>query len=79
MFNTKYFLNSTTGKRLPVHIRNGLRLNDVKIDKVFPKIGLKNCVEKTKLKYNNKPLYVGFSSDGVKGLWDIATNVYARY
>jgi hypothetical protein len=74
MVNTKRFLNSTTGKKLPDHIKSSSIFNNIqKIDKVFPKIGLKNRIEKIKLNLNGKPLYVGFSSDGIKGLWDIAT------
>ena len=76
MVYTKNFLNSK-GKRLPYNIKR--KLGTIKrIDKVFPKIGLKNCVSQHPVRVRvGKNQYanwnIGFTSDGIEGLWNLAT------
>lgn len=94
MVYTKEFLKTKRGKRLPATIKAQLK-NIKRIDKVFPKIGLKNCLEKRPVEVKINGHYsnaqedyafadywqnktsakwqIGFMSDGVSGLWGLAT------
>ena len=84
MVYTKHFLNSKLTAKLPERFRNHILFKDVKrVDKVFPKLGLPNCLDKRQVEVE-VPAYstdkivpskvrIGFSSTGVAGMWDIAT------
>jgi len=79
MIYTKRFLNSAAAKRLPKWIQSHRVFRDnSKIKKVFPEIGLSNCVDDcpipiTDYDGRNKNMKIVFSSDGITGLWDIGT------
>jgi hypothetical protein len=75
MISSAKFLSSRFGKRLPVWIRTHSWFTaNPTITKVFPQIGLTN--DYVKEAYND-PVYgkldLVFASDGVSGLWDLAT------
>lgn len=66
-------------QKLPGFIqKHAIFSNIKKIKRIFPHIGLPNCLEPLKCndpKFSSpdKKLYIGFSSSGTLGLWDIAT------
>lgn len=67
---------SVTWSKLPKFIRNAGVFEHIKrIEKPFPEIGLKNIVEPIEDSFPEKPAkaFVGFSSQGMQGVWDIAT------
>ncbi len=65
---------SKTFQRLPLFIRqHSVFLRISKIEKPFPSIGLPNSLEKCETDFDGKPAYIGFSSTGVAGTWDLAT------
>lgn len=73
-------LKSATFKKLPLAFREHPIFQQIKrIDKPFADYGLKNCLEPYRgLKIDddrlrNKPLYIGFSAENVRGVWDLAT------
>lgn len=73
MIYTKRFLHSATAKRLPQWIRDHTIFHfNTRIKKIFPSIGIINSS-----KFINHPdvknAKIVFSSDGITGLWDIAT------
>jgi hypothetical protein len=72
LVKTKSFQN------LPALINKHIVFQNIKkIKRIFPHIGLANCLEPfestEELFSSNKKLYIGFSSSGATGLWDIAT------
>ena len=83
MIYTKKFLASASARRLPAWIRNHQYFEEhAKIEKVFPSLGLNNCmepVEEEVMDYGEvgdgvkKKMSVVFSADGITGLWDLAT------
>jgi hypothetical protein len=74
MISSKEFLESAAGKRLPEWMRNNPALtNNNKLKKIFPSLGLKNEVVKDFTTINGVSHSLIFSSDNVRGLWDIAT------
>jgi hypothetical protein len=82
MVNSKRFLASATGKKLPDWMRKSVVWTDKPtITKVFPELGLKNCREHCKEEIEDfgkgyevlSKMDIVFSSDGFKGLWDLAT------
>lgn len=67
-------LASKTFGRLPLSIQHHPVFTQIsKIEKPFPSFGLLNFLERCEVDYDNKPAYIGFSSVGLRGLWDIAT------
>jgi len=62
---------------LPALIKNHIVFKNIKkIKRIFPYIGLPNSLEPLESsdeRFANKKLYIGFSSGGATGLWDIAT------
>lgn len=73
MIYTRQFLQSANAKRLPKWIRDHkfFTLNN-KVFKIWPKIGLPNDI-KTGIQYQGKDYSLHFTSDGITGLWDLAT------
>lgn len=68
------FKASKTFSKLPDFIKYHSIFNKIKrIEKIFPDIGLLNTLEKYELGIDGKPSYIGFSSVGISGAWDIAT------
>lgn len=73
MVYTNRFRESATAKRLPEWIRTHKVLaTNRKIEKVFPKLGLENCIEDAEHSAVENAKVV-FTSDGYTGLWDLAT------
>src|SRR5271165_4115710 len=82
MIYTNKFLASKSAKRMPEWIQNHQTWKKTsKIDKIFPKIGLSNCMEPCAediIDYSTgepvaKKMSVVFSADGITGLWDLST------
>lgn len=66
--------NSRTFKKTAHFIRNNSIFDKIsKIEKPFPGIGLSNCLEKCDVEFDGKPAYIGFTSSGITGFWDLAT------
>lgn len=71
---TSEFISSEKFQRLPDFIRNSPVFSSIsEIKKIFPDIGLSNNLEKTSVDLGDNKYHIGFSSDGIDGLWDIAT------
>ena len=68
---------SQTWKRLPPFIKEAKVFNHInRIEKPFPQIGLPNIIEPLEADFPGKDgrkMYIGFSSQAMMGLWDIAT------
>jgi hypothetical protein len=67
---------SNTWKKLPPFIKDARVFDHIsKIEKPFPEIGLKNILEPLNDNFPEKPekAYIGFTSQGMMGVWDIAT------
>lgn len=82
MITAKEFLASEQAKKLPDWIRKDPNWDyHPTIDKVFPRLGLQNCREPCAEEIidlgtptpTSKKMDIVFSSDGIEGLWDIAT------
>lgn len=69
----KDLMESSSFSKLPPFLKtHGVWNNIKRIKKPFPEIGLPNCLEKLNHpSYPNR--YIGFTSSGIKGLWDLAT------
>ena len=75
MIETKKFLQSATGRSLPASIREHpvfVNRNLSTIKKVFPHFGLNNCIADCDHP-TIKNAKIVFTSDGLTGLWDLAT------
>jgi hypothetical protein len=84
IYSNRFLQAKTTTKLLP-HFKFGsealvkVLTKHNKIEKVFPSLGLKNDIEFDKTHIiadeNGKDceMHIGFSSDGVGGIWDIGT------
>jgi len=70
-------LVSHTFKKLPPSLKGDPIWSKIKrIDKPFPEFGLSNCLEKyagTSPDNAYPTLYIGFTANGMQGLWDLAT------
>lgn len=67
-------LASKSFERLPLFIKqNGIFNRISKIEKPFPSMGLRNSLERCEEDFDGKPAYIGFTSSGITGLWDLAT------
>src|ERR1700693_2014662 len=73
-------VKTKTFQKLPAKINKHEVFSKIKkIKKIFPFIGLKNCLEPVPYGYGidetfkGKKTYIGFSSSGTAGLWDLAT------
>jgi hypothetical protein len=84
IYSKKFLQAATTTKFLPQFKFGSQKLTETlnkhsKIEKIFPYLGLLNNIELGKHfvigDENDKPcpMYVGFSSNGVSGIWDIGT------
>lgn len=70
----KTLLQSQTFKRLPPFIRDHRVWEQIKtIKKPFPEMGLSNSLERCSVDFDGKPAYIGFTSTGIQGVWDLAT------
>lgn len=76
---TSQLIKTKSFQKLPHFInKHNIFANIKKIKKIFPHIGLSNCLESLTtgdpiFGGDNKKIYIGFSSSGALGLWDIAT------
>jgi hypothetical protein len=82
MVYTKKFLASKSAQKMPEWIQKHQTWKTTpKIDKIFPKIGLPNCIEECPEEITDygtkeptkKKMHIAFSSDGITGLWDLST------
>lgn len=65
---------SASFKKLPDAIKNNVIFDQIKrIRKPFPEIGLSNCIEQCTDHQDKSITHIGFSSDKIIGMWDIAT------
>lgn len=73
------FLHSTTGEKLPKHLKESTLQLDLPLKKIWPQIGLENHIEDCSQANDipnldkTKSYRIGFSSNNISGLWDIAT------
>ncbi len=74
IMDVEKLIQTKTFKKLPLFIQKHAVFSKIKkIKRIFPYIGLKNCLEPCEETFDGKKTYIGFSSGGVAGLWDIAT------
>jgi len=77
--NIKTLTKTKSFWKLPTSISTHSVFSKIKkIKRIFPYIGLKNCLEPCDVAWSGevfkgKKTYIGFSSSGATGLWDIAT------
>jgi len=74
MVKVEHLVKTKTFQKLPAALNKHKAFQKIKqIKRIFPYIGLKNCLEPCNEVFNGKQTYIGFSSSGATGLWDIAT------